>query len=266
MGERIKVDEELLSFPTEPGVVRNQSGRIIETGWPRVGRQSYPTAVAELETSVKKQIKLEKTIVDVGYRDVLGTIRTRSGVFNLGGATLVFELQELLSQKMKNVHQGEVVEVCDVGGGNGFLLERGTIEWTNINSRGYRQRNQLETTLTTLIKHDEELLDSRKNAIDNLVEGMGIELPQDNFFERFDAIVAQNSVFFWSQYPELALRNLYKMSKPGGSVLVTIPTARVPVYKDNAFDMEDLISGCEYFDCAQIKRKDGGVAYRLEKK
>ncbi|OGM11784.1 hypothetical protein A2Z22_04410 [Candidatus Woesebacteria bacterium RBG_16_34_12] len=267
MSERTRSDVEILNFPVESGVVRNDIGRIIETGWPNVNRQLWPNAVSELEFAIQQQIELEKAIMEFGNRNLLGAINVgSSGVFNLGGTTLIPELQELLYQKMENISQKELVEVCDVGGGNGILLERGTVEWTNKYSRGYRKRNQIRTTLTTLVKHDKELLDSRQEAIDHLVEGMGIELPLDDFFGKFDVIIAQNSVFFWSQYPELALLNLYKICKPGGVILVTVPTDKMPVRMDKAFDMVDLMWDCSYFDCQKIKKLDGGVCFRLDKK
>jgi len=119
--------------------------------------------------------------------------------------------------------------------------------------------------MTTLINHDPEVLAGRMGAIDNLLVGMAVELPGDDLFERFDVIVAQNSVFFWSHYPELALLNMYKMLKPGGVILVTVPIAPQPVAGDEVLDMGDLVWECELFSCEPIAESAEDVRFRLEK-
>ena len=104
------MSQEKLKFREEPGIVRNSSGRIIETGWPEIDPSLWPEALAELEENIQLQIQDERFMVEHGDVDVVrGAIRVGStGVFNLGGIRLLGDLQSVLGERMKRVGEGEV--------------------------------------------------------------------------------------------------------------------------------------------------------------
>lgn len=258
-------DKEIKVFHQEPGILRNKQGRIIQTGWPEVPRISYPEASAELENTVHEQIGLE-TIFMAGGVKVNTAIHLGSGKFSLGGIRLAPYTTGEISRRVLKANTGEVVEVCDVGGGNGRLLETVMHSWASSPSRDRHLRGRIHTTMTTLIDHEPELLQSRRDAIDDVVIGMGIELPNDDFYKKFDVITVQNSVFSWTQYPELALLNLYKMCKPDGVVLATIPKAPVPVKGNQSFDTDELMWESSLFACEELERGDEDILLRLKSK
>ena len=257
-------DKETNTFIQEPGVERNIQGRIIATGWLVKHRDLYPQTCVELEGEIQKQIQLERMFIDGGIK-VNSALEMGSGKFTLGGISLAPYMSEEIAQRVKKIGEDELVEVCDIGGGNGRLLETVMHNWTSPQSRERGLRNRIRTTMTTLINHEPELLKSRGAAIDKVVVGMGIELPNDDLYRKFDVIAAQNSVFFWTQYPELSLLNMYKMSKPNGVALVTIPRVPVAVKGDRAFNIEEFVWGSDLFTCEQLQERDEDILLKLKR-
>jgi SAM-dependent methyltransferase len=188
-----------------------------------------------------------------------------SGRFNLGGIALAPYIADELIRKM-NAQKSTDIELCDVGGGNGHLLQVATYLWTgSATSRLRLQRSRLKITMTTLYKHQPDLLDLRREIIDNLIIGTGIELPTNDLYNRFDILVAQNSVFFWSNYPELALTNLYKMCRPGGVVFATAPVGPITVAGKAEIYLVDVIPTSQLFVCDVLEVREEYAAFKLTK-
>jgi SAM-dependent methyltransferase len=117
--------------------------------------------------------------------------------------------------------------------------------------------------MTTLVHHDQDMLGKNKDAIDHL-RTMAVELPPDDMIEAFDIITAQNSVFYWSDHPELALLNIWKMLKPGGTLLATIPPRQREINGENV-DIRTVISSSELFNYEEIGGNDKAIFVRLTK-
>lgn len=239
--------ERLGFYPNE--VVRNGEGRIIATGWPEIAKEIWPSDYVEIEQLVEWQIKFELALRKNYCPNILGAYHTAGGgIFNLGGSLLVPYLRKAVEEKFDGLDR--TIEVVDIGGGNGLLLERGTMDWTNPLGRWFADRQRLRTTMTTLVNHDEELLKGRLVVIDDL-RLTSIELPPDDFFGRFDVIMAQNSIFYWSQLPELAILNTRKMCKMGAVVLATVQAVPYQVDK-GIFDARSYLQTLDYFSYEEL--------------
>lgn len=255
---------ERVSYYPEPGIERNDFGRIIKTGWPTISYNLWPDAYHELVQSIKEQRAYEERIVRVAGISFDGVIEVGGYSFNLNGDSLEKDLKSLLAEKMGNVRNGDVLEVGDLGGGSGYLLDRGTMEWKHPHSKGFTKRNQIHTTMTTLTVHDREMVEAHRHAIDRLVVGMGIEQPCNDMYQKFDVVTAQNSIFYWSKYPELALLNLWKITKEDGVDLVTVPKG--PFFREQGdIDKVGMIKNCRLFNHIQIGENERQVRFRLEK-
>ena len=55
--------KETNTFPQEPGVKRNQQGRIIATGWPITPKSLYPQTCTELGEEIQKQIRIKENVI-----------------------------------------------------------------------------------------------------------------------------------------------------------------------------------------------------------
>lgn len=262
--------DERLNFASEPGIVRNFLGRIIETGWPTIPTAKWPLAYQELQKGVASQTAFERHLIDgtlpEGYisQDLWGNFHTSNGGrFFLGGDDLLDTARTYLQSRMIHLPEKAAIHVCDLGGGNGFLLERTVINWKNPHSPGYALRDRLNTTLTTLVNFDPDLLASRRYDIDQLLVGTAIELPPDNLFANFDLVLAQNSVFFYSIFPELATLNLRKMLRPGGVIFATLPLK--PFLNELAgFDLREYLRRQSLFRYQELERKGDGLLIRLD--
>lgn len=224
---------EQLNGIAEPGIVRNSRGRIVETGWPPIKSDQWPIAHKELSDAVSEQADYERLLrgLPVDNIDRFGTLRYGSGVFNSGRVTLGWRLKDVLDTKFAAVAgTDEKVRYCDIGGGDGSLVINAVLPYR---ARRSVQGSQLETTMTTLL--DYGIRYSGWTAVDRTVE-TGVELPPDEFYQAFDVISAQNSIYFWSQYPELATLNVAKMLKPGGVFLATLPKKPLDVKNEAGFD------------------------------
>lgn len=248
------------SNPQEPGIERTDDGRISATGWPHVPMSYWPVAASELQEAVQEQTAIERVIARQPI-NLLGQIRMFGrSVFNLGSTDLVEWIEPAIDAKLQN---NDHVEICDVGGGNGQLLESAIRIWKNPYAKRYAERSRLETTMTTLVRFNDETLDGRL-GIDHLLTDTAIELPPDHFYERFHIVIAQNSVLHWSPFPELTLLNLYKMTKSGGMILATVPHEGAQVDDDGTrFDTYAYLFACGLFGIEELKRKEKVACVQL---
>lgn len=165
------------------------------------------------------------------------------------------------------------LEICDIGGGAGVLLGSATTEYRSQWGAHKDFGRSLKTTMTTLLHHNDQRVieEEYPNAIDD-VRTMVIELPPDDFYNRFDIITAQNSVYYCSQHPELATLNIWKMLKDGGVALVTIPQGVREIERIigskiyNYFNVEKYLQSCGLFMYQEIgKNEDGSISVLLKK-
>lgn len=266
MEQKVTEHHEQIVIP-EPGIIRNSEGRIIATGWPDVPKGQWPFAYKELGKSVARQARKELDLRKHAPQNIFGAYKTREGlVFNLADKTLIVCLKSEVDSRMNRRKGEDVVRICDIGGGIGTLLTSGVAEYKSPYENKPRIGKYLNTTLTTLVIHDKDSLDEKRYAIDD-IKPMAIELPPNDFYGRFDIIIAQNSVFFWSAHPELATLNLWKILRKGGVVLATIPCGYLPIppqdpestnifpvekylAKSSLFNYEELL---RHIDCTEIK-------------
>jgi SAM-dependent methyltransferase len=236
-------------YSAELGVVKNSWRRIVATGWPEIGKDEWPEAFGELERSVKRQMEAELEAREVYFQDGDESPRIHGKVFHLNDAVLWRRLHELIEGMIATKPLKRPIRVCDVGGGLGGLMAKTSFAF---------EPGLVECSMTTLVdfKPQEEV---RKLGISR-VESMAIELPLDSFFASSDVIVAQNSVFYWSAYPELATLNLWKMLDKGGVVLATIPSASgslLPV----GFNTEKYLRESALFDFEQLSARFSSLNY-----
>ncbi len=237
---------EKLRYQNEEGVVRNEQGRILATGWPFVPVDKWPIAHAELAEMLQRQSRMEEMLIEKGRMDALGRIHFgNNGLFNISGITLRDHLVAGISEHMNNPYmEDNEIRVCDLGGGDGNLLAN--TMWKFRRSK-YALPNPygraVRTTLTSLT--DFGVAYEHRGMIDETYY-TGVELPPDEFYEAFNVVTAQDSVCFWSVYPELASMNIYKMLKPNGMAIVTVPTGPIEVYGDQTFDMIAHLQTCGY--------------------
>lgn len=177
--------------------------------------------------------------------------------------TLVGATREVLNAKLDEQSGENKVVICDIGGGNGRFLRRALLEYASPYGDKHEKLGQLETTLTTLVHHDRENLRDPDQAIGQ-IKTMAIELPPVNFYAKFDIIIAQNSVFFWTDNPELALHNLHGMLAEDGVALITIP----PLPKlcgEEEVDIFELITTSTLFTTTEIIRNERLIGLHLRK-
>lgn len=233
------------NHPVEPGVVRNDVGRIIETGWPQIPPDQWSVAYAELHAAIKKQIMIEELMEQGMMRDRRGALRFGNGLFNISDVSLGRDLSDAIYLKLEDLadEADGVVKVCDIGGGDGSLL--GNVVWQ---FRGrfavYDGAGKIETTMTSLI--DFGLREITTTSVDRTVL-TSVELPPDDFYQAFDIVTAQNSVYFWSSYPELATFNVYKMLKSDGLLLATLPQEPFNIQNETNFRPLEYLQSNPYF-------------------
>lgn len=100
----------------------------------------------------------------------------------------------------------EGASILDVGGANpGFL--NAVAEVTGANFDG------TFTSLSDLPQGDPSKYKYKK---------MAAEIPPAEYYRKFDLVVSMNGPLVWSAYPELSLKNMIKMVKPGGHIFLGI--------------------------------------------
>lgn len=254
---------EVLSYAHEPGVVRNNVGRIVQTGWPHVPIEEYPRATQELRWYVDTQANDEFEWRRNIRRDKHGYFNVATGQnFFLSGTILDRHVKKAIRARMRSGN--EVVTICDVGGGDGSLLVAATADWTGASGRFREEKHRLQTTLTTLINHDQETLASRQHAVHTVVEGFAIELPPENMAGQYDIVIAQRSVYNWSKFPELATQNLVRMCKPNGIIFATVPVGYKPAAPREMVALGVLLKGLPFVKYTHLETLPRMSAVRIE--
>ena len=108
---------------TEPGIVRNTTGRIIATGWPLIPHSSWKQSYHELGRNIAEEVGFELELKKRNNRGrVSGAYEERGVTFNLNNSTLGQALRQQLDSRMEGymaatpLPQATPVEVCDIGG------------------------------------------------------------------------------------------------------------------------------------------------------
>jgi len=133
------------------------------------------------------------------------------------------------------------LELCDLGGGRGHVLRTLSRLLSDV---GPDLANRIHMVLTSLTEY---INPRRLPSYIHEYREASIELPPADFRGRFDVIVAQNSVFFWSSAPELAARNIHRMLKPGGIAIVNFPIDGIDEVNPN-FDPLDFFETSPLFN------------------
>lgn len=232
---------------SEQGIVRAPNGRIIATGWPVVPQQLWPSAYEEVSHVIAEQVDHERSLRRMAQKNERGAYAQigEERVFNLKGTQLVPVVEEEILRRLHDRNDDQPVAICDIGGGDGTLLRAATFDLR----RKPETADRITTTLTTLVHHATEY-----QGIDE-IKTMAIELPPTEFFGKFDIIIAQNSVYFWTNFPELATLNMWKMLKEGGVVLATVPSVSRTL-NDMAFDTKNYLRNSPLFEYQHIMLHD----------
>jgi len=167
--------------------------------------------IPQIREAIEFQRERERGVINDGKVCRIGVSELRSGwVFNLTEMTLWIEAQKLIASLIETEIHQLPISVGIIGGGKGKLALAIKKEFDEL----------VEVMMTTLVHFVPP--DWLKKQ-DVKVRQMCIELPDDDLNQKFDLIIAQNSIFFWSQFPELAVVNLQRILKSDGVVLATIP-------------------------------------------
>lgn len=258
---------ELLRKNTEEGVVRNSKGRIVETDWPKTPHSHHKEAYKEIAESLKDQVKFEMSLRGMSKRQSLtssymGIYRTENTVFYTSSNLLAPELQQELAEKMQDPESPKNIRICDIGGGAGILLTANVAEYKESHLNAPKEKT-LTTVLTTLIHHDARVLQEiqEMGRIDS-IRTMAVELPHDDFYQFFDIIICQNSVFHWSDYPELATLNLWKMLRENGIVIANIPSSERNL-NGTLFNVKDFLENSNLFKTEIVRSQTKGRALKV---
>jgi SAM-dependent methyltransferase len=185
-------------------------------------------------------------------------------VFNLDSQTLSTVLEDEINLKMTE-DESSIVDVCEIGAGNGDMLYNVAIKYKGQRPHYIGTKDRLHTTMTTLIHHEDDSFLGRENRIIDQIRTMAVELPPDDFQRRFDILAAQNSVFYWSQYPELAVTNMWKMLKEKGVVLATIPRS-IRDINGKPFDLVTFLKSSPLFEYEEVENGRASRTIRLKRK
>jgi SAM-dependent methyltransferase len=244
-----------------------ETTRIISTEYPfsysRANRKHY----RRIDESLKQQKAIERkrltnyeNVINSGSRSDINIDRCE---FNIGSTALLTNLSNLLfgelipqglgarlPGKYSNVPK---INILDLGGGVGKLMFiiRGLIY-------SYRQGNltlSLENSdivVSNLVDFFNFLFPPMATGITDRsgVRGviMSAEFPHLKFYNYFDIIVAQNSIFHHSLWPELCLTNVFKMLKAGGDFLATTPPKLKRKICDQSINFHEIIVASELFE------------------
>lgn len=249
----------------EPGIVKNNH-RIIATGWPRIPQQLWPKAYHELGTSIAKQTEFELLLRKNKSRGRnIGGYRMDGVVFNLDSQSLSTVLRDQINKKMMEDNLSPV-DVCEIGAGNGDMLYDVSLRYKGEHPDYGGLKDRLHTVMTTLVHHEADaFLKARKmDGIIDQIRTMAIELPPDDFHNKFNIIATQNSVFYWSDYPELATTNMWKMLKSKGVVLATIPRSVRDIH-GKPFDASSFLKSSPLFTYEELDNGRGNKTILLKK-
>lgn len=254
----VEVKNEQETQIAEPGIVYNREGRIIATGWPEVARNNWPQAYRTLGKNIARQVKFELFVRKCGTQNPDGYEVVKGAMFFLRRNDLAKPLSdEVLARKPIS---GESIKVCDIGGGSGEMLgqalERIATETPAL---------KIEATLTTLVRHDKSIQKNFPRI--NFIRTMAVEFPPDEFYQAFDVITCQNSVFNWTENPELAVLNMWKMLREGGVVIGTAHK-KPRMIDEKEFDTLSYLKSLPnfYFEEIGDVNKENGVAFKLVRK
>jgi len=252
---------------SEPGIVRNATGRIVATGWPLIPHSLWKISYHELGRNIAEQVKFElKMRGRIDEDRAIPTTYNKHGiVFNLQSTTLRQKLLLQIDAKMDGFDKNNrllltsPIEVCDIGGGVGTML--GTV----FSDNHIYPKEMVYATLTTLVHHEGDSVEINFGDQIDAVRTIAIELPPKDIYRKFDIITAQNTIFFWSDNPELATTNMWKMLKDGGVALVTIPPV-ARILDGKFFDTELYLSSSPLFMYEKLGRIDGSSSIALRRK
>lgn len=207
----------------------NSSRRIISIGYPDFDPALCPETHREILDTLQSQLEFENWLAQSIAQGVIqvtgeGAALLKHGTFNLDSAHLLPYVIPEIVNLARTVE--EPIRVGDIGGGNGGLLAAVKMAVPE----------GIHTTLTSLYTHDRSLIAQRlhEGVIDEYRE-MAIELPDTDLYQSFDMLIAQRSVYLWSQFPELATEHLLKMLKPGGMAIVTATSVMYEVSQRELF-------------------------------
>ena len=246
--------------PVEPGVERNEQGRIVATGWPKTKKKEWLDAYKQIGKTVATQVKYEHIVKSMGKRTEQGYDVVKNLPFVLSRKDLSPYLRKEILLKSNKDRERKLLKICDIGGGTGDML------WKALYKIGEEAQNlELETTMTTLVHHDREET-KRSTGIDK-VRTLAVELPHDDMYEEYDIITCQNSVFNWSKFPELSTLNMWKMLREGG-VIIGTAWKRAREIDGKNFDTITFLKNTELFDFEELGEANEGaaVAFKLTKK
>jgi len=238
----------------EPGIVRNSSGRIIQTGYPTIPSGQWPRAYNEITTALNGHVDIENFFLSHGTLDNRGAYRIGPGIFHISSSSIQEPFKKIVDKKLKNTDTSQKITVCDMGGGDGTLLGKVVKQYDST------ERSRLETTLTSLVDFPRQPFYS--DTVDNVVI-TSAELPPTEFYESFDVIAAQNSIYFWTDFPELATGKVAKMLKPGGIFIATIPLEPQKISNEQ-FDMISYLKNNPHLRITKPSMDRSGKALVLE--
>lgn len=194
------------------------------------------------------------------------------------GQTMYESNKNMISDTVRALRVGKKSRVLEIGPGNGehvdeILKERFLVRYfgLDISQTMIRDAQNINT----------EFIEQRKATFE-LYDGRNIPFVH-NFFDR---ILTINTIYFW-EFPELFLDELYRVLKPGGTLVITFVDAKTMQglsFADGSFELYDiprmtkLISSSPFTDfdirtkTEHVESKDGNMVdreylvVRLEKK
>lgn len=212
--------------------MKNPEGRLVETNWP----DSFPeksVALHLLLLMLKEQVRIERNmqLLNEGTKEPVYLLSPEREIRWNVHSTMFARLAGIFLQKIYSYRHGtEPIEFCDMGGGAGDLYR------STLNQIPYDlDTSRIRCTVTNLvpptkaqITENTEYVYSWRNAC--------VELPPKDFHQKFDLIVCQNSVFYWTRHPELALSNLVKMLKKDGVLIFNFSPTGLATGEFEPFD------------------------------
>ena len=166
-----------------------------------------PRTLRSVRKTLRKQIDFERSLAfdKFGHSPVADNSEYSLG-FNLHSLYAEMGAKNLpIFLKVYDLSL-EGASIIDVGGANpGFL--NALAEKTGANFDG------TFTSLSDFPQGENTRFKYKK---------MAAEIPPPEFYKKFDLVVSMNGPLVWSAFPELSLKNLIKMVKPGGHLFLGI--------------------------------------------